>query len=453
MKIENKQIDELNAEVTLTIEKSDYMDAFNSELKTYQQKSQLKGFRKGKTPISVLRKMYGQSVMEQSVMKILSEKLDELIKGDDMDIIGEPFLVDRDNLPVIRHKSPEDYTYKFEVGLAPKFDIKGVSASDIYSQYEVDISDAMIDEEVSNMLKRLGEQKSVDDEVKKDDVVYFEGKELDDKGNIKDKGHECSFSAGYNSLTEANQKALKSKKKGDTIDVDIYEFEKDMTSEAVDKYLLGIDSEDTTIEINPELRLEITDVVRLELAKLDQDTFDKGFGEGNVKSEEEAREKIKGYLDGYFQAETAKVLNRQLMETIMSSNNIQLPEKHLKRWVEQEKETTIPDEESESLFKEMKWQLIKKKLSEKHKIEVTQEEVFHYFVNGMRQYSPHLDDKMLQQTAISLMEKQDQVRRASEEIHAEKLFEKIRGDIGIEKEAIDKEGFYKIVESLNQKVQ
>ena len=101
MKIEKNQIDDLNAEVTLIIEKDDYLANFNKELKSYQQKSQLKGFRKGKTPISVIKKMYGESVMQQSVMQLLSEKMDELVNSEDMKIIGEPFLVGQDNLPHI----------------------------------------------------------------------------------------------------------------------------------------------------------------------------------------------------------------------------------------------------------------------------------------------------------------------------------------------------------------
>ena len=137
MKVEKNQIDELNAELTLIIEKEDYLEDYNKQIKDYRQKAQLKGFRKGKTPISVIKKMYGNSLLQESVSKILNDKITDIITGDEYNIIGEPFLVDKDNLPQIDSTKLEDYTYKFELGLEPEFNVIGISDSDVYAKYKV----------------------------------------------------------------------------------------------------------------------------------------------------------------------------------------------------------------------------------------------------------------------------------------------------------------------------
>ncbi len=449
MKIEKNQIDELNAEVTLVIEKDDYLPKFNKELKSYQQKSQLKGFRKGKTPISVIKKMYGESVMQQSVMELLSEKMEELVKSEDMNILGEPFLVDQDKLPTIDYKNPADYSYKFEIGLEPDFEVLGVSKTDKYERKVVTISDGMIDEEVENMLKRLGTQGSVDDGIKAEDIVYFSGIELD-KGDIKEAGHTCTFSSAYNSLSEEYQTKLEGQKKGFTLDVDIYDLEKEMPTESVDKYLLGIDPEDDSIVVGAEYRLEITDVVRMKQAEMNQEAFDKGFGEGNVTSEEEARDKIKGYLSDYFEKESINVLNREIMEVLMSVNSIRLPESHLIRWVNQNKEKPIADNEAQDFIKEMKWMVLKKKLSLNYDVKVTEDEIINYFVSMIQQYSPGIHGEMLKSTAMSLLQNKEQVDRANEQIFAQKLFDEVRKDVTLEDKAIEKDEFYDLVKTLNE---
>ncbi len=448
MKIEKNQIDDLNAEVTLIIEKDDYLANFNKELKSYQQKSQLKGFRKGKTPISVIKKMYGESVMQQSVMQLLSEKMDELVNSEDMKIIGDPFLVGQDNLPHIDYKNPTDYSYKFEIGLEPEFDVLGVSKSDKYERKVVNISEQMIDEEVESMLKRLGTQSSVDEPIQADDIIYFSAIEIEN-GNEKEGGHSCTFSSSYNSLSEEYQSQVLGKSKGLKFDADIYDLEKEMPTESVDKYLLGIDPEDDSIVIGADYRLEITDVVRMKKAELDQTTFDKGFGEGNVTSEEEAREKIKGYLSDYFDKESTNVLNREIMEVLMSVNSIHLPETHLLRWVNQNREQPITDKEGEDFLQEMKWMLVKKKLSKSYDVKVTEEEIINYFIRMIQQYSPGITGDMLKSTAMSLLDNKEQVDRASEQIHAEKLFVEVRKDVTIDEKPIDKDEFYEMIKSLN----
>ncbi len=451
MKLEKNQIDELNAELTLVIEKDDYLGEYDKQIRSYQQKAQLKGFRKGKTPISVIKKMYGGAVMQETVSKILTDKINDIIADKELRIIGEPYLIDRENLPELNHKAPEDYTYKFEIGMEPQFDVVGVSESDTYERPEVAISKEMVDEELHSLQKRLGDQSSSEELIQDDDVIYFISKELYN-GNVLVDGHSSEFSVAMEKVNPKYQDELRKLKKGGSIDADIYELEKDLPSSQVEKYLLKVGEDQDLSSMSSDFRLEVKDVVRLTPATLDQDLFDKSFGKDEVKSEEEARAKIESYLKDYFDQESNKLANRRIMEALMEKNAMELPDGFLKKWLTQDTSKEPPtDEQFEQFKKELKWRIIKKKLNDQFEVDVTEEEIFQYFVSAVKSYSPYMDESSLKNTVFSLMQNREQVNTAVETISSGKLFEKIRAVVKINNASIDKEGFYEIAKELNQK--
>jgi trigger factor len=448
MKVEKKVIDDLNAEIALTIEQNDYLPGFKNKLNTFQQKSQMKGFRKGKTPIGMLKKMYGASAMQEVVSGILTEEINKLITGDEFNIIGEPLLMDEDNVPIIDHNNPQDYTYHFQLGLEPEFEVKGIDEKDSYALHEIKIEKSMVDEEIENICKRLGEQKSTNAIIQSEDVIYFQAKELEKKA-IKVNGFESEFSVNIDKLANKYQKELKKKKLGDNIDFDIYELEPEMSRENVHKYFLKLKEGDNVEEIGSQFRAEIIDVVRVEKAAFDQESFDKYFGEGEVSSEEEAREKIKTYMSDYFAKESQNLLSREIMEALVKKNDIKLPKDFIKKWITRENEIT--DDQLEGFLKELQWRIIKKKLVARFKIEVKEDEIFGYFVNAIRNYSPYIDEASLKNTAFSLMKNKEQLNTAVETISSGKLFDAIKPVVTIKTKKTSKDDFYKIVKEINQK--
>ncbi|NNE26854.1 MAG: hypothetical protein HKN09_08425, partial [Saprospiraceae bacterium] len=443
-------IDSLNAEVKLVIEKNDYLPDYNEKLKSYQQKAHMKGFRKGKTPMGMIKKMYGSQTMQESISKILSEKINEIITGDEFNIIGEPLLKNQESLPEIDHNDPQDYTYEFELGLEPEFDISGVAESDSYVKHVIDIDDKIIDEEVENITKRMGTQEATDQVIEAEDVIKFEAHELDGKLEKKD-GHEAVFTVPFDKLNEKYQKALKGKKVGDSLTFDIFDLEQGVTEDYVKKHLLKLDDEASTDEINKEFKGDIAEVIRVKPAVFNQELFDKYFGPEVVKGEEEARTKIKEYIGEYFANESVNLLNREIMQALMDKNSFDLPDGFLRKWMTQEKD--INDEQFDAFKTELKWRIIKKKLVKQFEIEVKEDEIFQFFVNAVRNYSPYIDEASLKNTVFSLMQNREQLNSAVENISSGKLFDAIREVIKVDEKSIDKDGFYKIVESLNQKVQ
>ena len=449
MKIERKELGALTEELTLIIEKQDYLPEYEEQLKSYQQKAQLKGFRKGKTPMGLIKKMYGTATMQESVSKILGQKLNELITGEEINIIGEPLFLEDSEVPEIDHSSPTDYTYKFEIGIEPEFEVQGAGEADSYTKRTMIISDEMIDEEMNIGLQRLGEQKETDAKIKEDDVIYLEIKEKQD-GEIKEDGHSSEFSVAWNSMTEAYQKEFKGLAKGDQLEVNVYELEKDMDRDSAVKYFLKINTEDEAAEIpgSEIFNAEITKVVRTEQAEMNQDFFDKYFGKDQVKSEEEAREKIKGFLSEHFNKESVNLLNREIMHNLVDSNAFELPSDFLKKWISREQEVT--DEQFESFIQELKWRTIKRKLTKSHDIKVEEKEILDHFVQMIRNYSPYIDEATLKNTVFSLMKNREQVNQAVEAVSSGKLFDVLRDIVKIEEKEVSKDDFMAKVKEINE---
>jgi trigger factor len=449
LKIDQKELGALHSELTITIEKEDYLQDYKSKLASMQAKSHLKGFRKGKAPKSILVKMYGAGAMQEVVSEILSKKINELITDSEFNIIGEPLFLDEDNPPVIDHLNPTDYSYRFEIGTEPDTEIKGVSTADTFTLYKIEVSEDSITEELDTTRKKMGKQESTDSAVTDGDIIYLKAQELDGKA-IKEGGVESTFAIQVDSTTEEYKSKLIGSKKGDKMDIDLFKLEEGMAEENVYKYFLKLseDQLEDTSGIGKVFATEITDVVRTTKAELDQEFFDKYFGKDEVKSEEEAREKVRGYMSEFFEKEAKNYQSREIMEKLMVNNNLELPTEFLRKWINRSEE--MDDEKFESFQKELKWSLIKKKLVKQHEVKVEEKEIFDYFVNAVRSYSPYMDESSLKNTVFSLMQNREQLNKAIDVLSTGKLFDVLQLEVTSIDESISKDDFYEKVKSLKQ---
>ena len=451
MKIDKNELGALHSELSITVEKEDYLEEYKNKLVSLQSKAHLKGFRKGKVPKSMVSKMYGASAMQEAVSKIISDKVNEIITGSEYNIIGEPLFLDEGNPPVIDHLNPEDYTYRFEIGTEPDTEIKGVDSSDTFTLYSIDVEDSIIDEEIESIRQKMGKQGSTDSPIIDGDVVYFQIKELSD-GKVKEDGIESNFSIHIDSVTEDYKKKLLKAKKGDTLEIDVYNFEEGMTDENVHKYILKLtDKQIADVEnIGKVYISEISDVIRTTKAELNQELFDGYFGKDEVKSEEEAREKIKTYVSDFYNKETKNYQSRAIMDKLMSDNDLELPTTFLKKWISQNEEMT--DDKFEGFLKELRWSLIKKKLVAQHDIKVEEKEIFDYFVNAVKSYSPYMDEASLKNTVFSLMQNREQLNKGIDVISTGKLFDILQEEVTSKTESISKDDFYEKVKVLKEQI-
>ena len=451
MKIDKNELGALHSELSITVEKEDYLEEYKNKLVSLQSKAHLKGFRKGKVPKSMVSKMYGASAMQEAVSKIISDKVNEIITGSEYNIIGEPLFLDEGNPPVIDHLNPEDYTYRFEIGTEPDTEIKGVDSSDTFTLYSIDVEDSIIDEEIESIRQKMGKQGSTDSPIIDGDVVYFQIKEISD-GKVKEDGIESNFSIHIDSVTEDYKKKLLNAKKGDTLEIDVYNLEVGMTEENVHKYILKLtDEQIADVEnIGKVYSSEISDVIRTTKAELNQELFDGYFGKDEVKSEEEAREKIKTYVSDFYNKEAKNYQSRAIMDKLMSDNDLELPTTFLKKWISQNEEMT--DDKFEGFLKELRWSLIKKKLVAQHDIKVEEKEIFDYFVNAVKSYSPYMDEASLKNTVFSLMQNREQLNKGIDVISTGKLFDILQEEVTSKTESISKDDFYEKVKVLKEQI-
>ncbi len=456
MQIVRKETDHLHLTLDITLEPSDYTSKFESEIKKYKGKAQLKGFRKGKTPDSVIRKMYGKSILAEVINQTLQDKLFGYLDEQNINYLGQPLANEDENHVLnLDVNQPKDYVFSFDVGIAPELDIVGASESDSYTFYDVAIEDSLVDEEVTAARRRLGKRIEATDIIQTMDMIKLESEELD--GNvIKEDGWKTSITMLVNIIDDESVKnELLTKKIGDNITFDVYKLE-NKDHEHIRKYLLKVPA-DNEQEIGNMFTGTISEVSRIEPAVMD-DSFFATFGDESVIDEASLRAFMESDIKKYYDNQSEQFMQREIMDYLMDNNIVELPEEFLKRYLKVSNEK-VSDEVLESEFgafaKNMKWSLQKSSLAKRYEIQVEENDLKRYFTNSvfshMRSYA-NMDYSFINQTVERLMKDKDQVNKAYEEILANKIFARISDIVKKNKVSISQEDFAQKVKELNEKV-
>lgn len=452
------------AQIAITVEPQDYKELFENEVKKQQKKINIKGFRKGKTPKSMIHKMYGLSILSDIVTNKLQQSLAEYLDQEKIDILGQPIPVESGDPIKFEVGKDLDYKFEFELGLKPEFDLPDLSEP--FHYYDAVIEEESIDTEIESLRRRGGHQEEVKSDFEKEDRISFNGLELEE-GEIKQNGLEIAFDTLVESMTDEFKSKVLDRKVGDEFDHNIYEVEKDLSEEGVRKYLMELDEEDADREVNSEFRLEIVKASRQVLAELDEEFLTMAFGD-EVKTEEDARKVIRDDLKKGFDQQADNLMFQKVHDKLMEDTEIELPAEFLKRWLRfnqensQNGESPATEEEIEerydSQFKDsLRWQLISEKLADKYEVSVEQDEVLDELGNRIRQYLPgqQLDNQVYNQILQSLAKDEQQVQQAFNQIRTNKIFYGLKDDLTLDKEEISQKEFNeKLVEmSKNQQEQ
>lgn len=454
MQIVRKDADALNVTIDITLEPNDYAPKYESELKKYKNQAQLKGFRKGMTPISVIKKMYGKSILSDVINETLQTKLFGYIDEQKLNYLGQP-LPNRDenfvfNLDV---NNLQEYKFSFDLGLAPTLQIQGVSATDSYDCYEIDVEDAQVEKEFEALRRRYGTRVDVSDTIQNMDMVKLEAEELD--GNVvKENGWKTEFSVLVDIIHDQDVKnEMLTKKLGDTITFDVYTLE-DKDAAHIDKYILK-KTEDQ--EVGNMFVAKIIEVSRIEPAILNEE-FYQMFGDEAIVDEASLKALMKNDIKTHNAQQTNQYMNRDIMDALLEKNRVELPETFLKKYLKESNENVsdeVLEKEFDSFAKNMKWSLIKSQLAKDYGIEVKEDDLKRHFTNSvfsyMRNYG-NMDYAIISKTVERLMEDKDQVNKAYEEIQADRIFANI--DTIIQKNIIpiSQESFTEKVKELNERL-
>lgn len=454
---QKEDIDSLHFILSATLAPSDYEPDFKAELAKYRKQASLKGFRKGKTPDSVLRKMFGKSVLADVLNKKLNTVIEEYIRQNDLNVLGGPVPADDNDRIELDTREMQEYTFRYEMGIAPEFEVKGAGAESTYRRYAVDVSDAMIDEELQKLRAEDERESEVEEGFLENDLLYFQIAELEGDA-IRENGLNSHFAA---QPIQIKDEALRAKvlaaKKGDTLRFNIFTAF-DVEEEKILKDWLHTDPEHKG-DVNEWFEAVIERAERNEPAPLDQAFFDFIFGEGKVSNEAEARELLRQDLEKMYLKPANSLMFIDIRDRIQEETSLALPENFLKKWLAYSDEE-ISEQEIEQRFESFingtRWSLIRNKIARQLDISVEEEELVGFFRNRVRGYfgrTPYINEDFIDDMARRLMENEESLRSAYEDIFTDKIFHALAAQVSIEPVPVTKEEFENVLEERRKSLE
>ena len=387
----------------------------------------MRGFRKGKVPMSVIKKMYGKAMLADVINNLIQEKLGEYLEEEKLDILGQPLPSPKQQVYDFSVDRSEEFTFIFDVGLSPDFKLQGLGEEATFKMPKVIVDDEMIEKDVDAMRKRFGKEVHPEEEFVDEDRLVIEAKELDGDAPKK-KGFETSFQVMLSDIAdESLREQIKKMKKGEVFRFDIYKLEADRSEEFVKKHLLNLDEEEYDREIGHLFEGSISNVIRIAPSDLDQELYDKAFGEGEVTSEEEMRSKIKDNIEAFYIRQSEALLFREFQEKLLIQNEIELPDDFLKRWLiasNEKLQKSQLEHEYPDFSKNLVWSLVERKVKEKFDLKVEIDEVKDLMRRQIRQYFGNypVEDAVLEGSVERMMSNQEQFNKAYEGVHVRSNF-------------------------------
>ena len=434
MKIEQNRIDDLNMELTLSVSNEDYAEARKKKLNDFRKKAEIKGFRKGMVPMSLVEKMYGQQALADSVNDVIAEGINNFIRENNLKVLGEP-LPSEDN-PQNDWVNGNDFTFKFDLAQNPEVSFE-LSKEDEIIYYTITATEAAKKEMKENILKQYGSLEE-GKKAKADDFVIVDF----EQGENKVEGTYVAL----RSVAEAAKAQFVGVKAGDVKDINVVEAFENETDRAA---MLKV-SKDEVASLDPVWKMTVKNVKTFVNAPLTQETFDKVFGEGVVKSEEEFDAKVEERLRAEYAQEADFRFNKDARTYLVEKADVKVAEKFLKRWIYviNEGKFTMEDIEKDwDLFiVDYKWQMIRSYLMDKYGVKIEETDLlasakgfaaYQFAMYGMN----NVPDEQLEAFAKNILAQEEQGRRILDQVENEKTIAAVREVVTLKKKKISVEKF------------
>lgn len=446
MNITKESTGDLTALLKVEIVKDDYENEVTGALKEYQRKSNIPGFRPGKVPFGMIKKMYGNAVMADKINNILSESISGYIKDNNIKILGNP-LPNSDKTQAMDFQSQTEFDFYFDIGLAPDFSVD-ISDNIEVDYYIIKVDDKMIDNFLSDMQKRHGEAFNPE-QSEVGDRIFGEFAEVDDKGNLIENGisHKASILPEFVKLEDV-RKMLTGLSKDDKI---IFNPLKATESPAETASLLNIKKEEAE-KLQSDFQFTVEEISRIKPAKLDEDFFNKIYPGKDIKTEKDMRKEIKSEAEQAYLKESDKIFMNEAIKKLIEISDISLPDDFLKRWLKENNEDQITEEQIDiqydSFARSMKWHLIESKLVEEFDIEVKNEdvksEIRNYFTSQLPMAMQDNEDERLTGLVNSIMGNKEEVKKISDKLFDDKLLKLFKSELKLKEKEVSYEDFIKI---------
>ncbi|PKO95893.1 MAG: trigger factor [Bacteroidetes bacterium HGW-Bacteroidetes-7] len=431
MKITQKNVDDLTMVVTMNIEKDDYKEKTKKILSDYRKNADIKGFRKGMAPMGMIEKMHGKSAMLDAVNNLISDGLNNYITDNKINILGEP-LPHEDEKKNIDWENDTEFEVSFDLAIAPKIELE-LSSKDKITYYEPNITDEEKAKFRSNLLRQFGTLVNTD-AIEEDDFIIADLIQ----GETRIEG---TYVALRSIADKKIKKSFIGKKSGDELTIDVNKAFENETDRAA---MLKISKEELAT-IEPNYTVVVKEVKRFAEAEVNQDLYDKAFGAGNVKTEEEFDSKIVDRIKSEFAQESDYRFMLDAREALIEKAAIALPEQFLKRWLHNANEGKFTMEEIEKDFelflKDFRWQLIRQFITNEQKIQITREHLldharkiaaYQFAMYGLQ----NAPQEQIDTYAESLLKNEKEGRRIIEKVEDELVLDYVRSVVTLDKKSI-----------------
>lgn len=453
MNVKFDKTGDLEAVITVTVNKEDYADKVTKELKELGKTRQIPGFRKGHIDITQLRKRFGKDAKIKVLNDLAIEEVLKYIQENHIDLLGRP-------VPARDHDfnlDDDDVTFAYEIGIAPTIDMKLDDSVEL-DFYNIAVTDQMIEDQDKEMRFRAGEQVPAQEYA---DRALVKGTimQLNEDGSVREDGIQVTDGILapflFKSAPELAAK-FENTKVGDKI---IFNpFDTCEGNEAEVASMLHIDRERVE-EARSNFEITISEFVVHKPAELGQEYYDKVFGPDTVHNEEEYRQQIKGIIEQALQPNSRQLFVRMAEDYLMETYgaNMELPVKFLERYMMLTDNNITEENVAESLRMAtpgIKWELIESKAAELMEVKVSEDDLKAFArvfaMDQLRQYGmAQMAEQMADYYAENLLKDENQRRRIAHEAFTAQLFGKIHNAIKLNEKTVSLDEFRAIVSTLN----
>ena len=409
MNVTKNQIDDLNIELTIAISAEDYAEKEKKRLSAYRKNADFKGFRKGMVPASIVKKLYGDQALYEAINSVIGEQLDKFIKDNNLNILGEP--LPSESQKEYEWKSGNDFEFKFDLGLSPAIDIE-LGKDDKLTRHKIEVSPKAVADTKAEMLRQYGSLQEGEAAGEEDYVIadFRQG----------DKASEGAYVAVSKVEGDAKAKFVGAKS-GDTFDVNVNEA---FVNETDRSSMLKV-SKDELAALDPVWNVTVVNVKTFVPAEENQETYDKIFGEGVVKTAEEFEAKVTERIQNSYNQESDYKLSQDIQAYLVKKADVKLPE---------------------AFLKDVRWQLVRESLMKKFDLKIDDKDMldaakgfaaYQYAMYGM----PNVPEQLLSEAAVELLKDERRHRNLVESVESEKVISAVKEVITISNRKITEEKF------------
>lgn len=452
MNVNYEKLDNVNGELTVTLEEKDYADKVTRQLKEIGKKHAEPGFRPGHVPAGLIAKKYGTAVKYDVVNKEVADAVFNYIKENKIQVLGQPVPESDNNFDI----NNTDFTFKFKVGVAPEFD-NHVNKDLHVPYYKIIVPDSMVEEQITALRRRFGRQEP-GEEMEPDAVVKGTITELNEDGSVKEGGVvvENGIIAPVHFKNEDQKKLFEGKKVDDVV-----RFNPAATCDANPtemSSMLNIDKADVDAH-KGDFNFEIKEIIVLKPAEMNQEFFDNAVGKDKAHNEEEFRAAVKELIAMNFSNDSNYRFTIDAKEAVQNAvGRLELPEQILKDFLMRQNEAVKAeniDEEFDKLRPQLEWDLIRDNVAEKFGVKVSDEDVLDeargVVARQLMQYgAAGLNEQIIERYAQEVVKEEKQREMLAQNALNRKVFEVIKENVTLDGKEVSVEDFQKLFISAGE---